>query len=161
MILLVDALYFDMDGTIAGLYDLDDWLPRLRAKDANVYRDSKPCHDLQKLACVLNKLQKMGLHLGIDSWLSKERDIKLYRESRAAKRRWLQQHMSSVLWDEIHITAYGRAKHLTVKYPKSILIDDTDAVRADWIRHGGIAINPLNISTDELIEKILAAALSK
>lgn len=152
------AIYFDMDDTLYGLTDLPDWLPRLRARDAAVYTDGKPCHDLKRLAYILNRLQKIeGLHIGIISWLSMEKNLKLYTESRAAKRRWLQQHMSSVLWDEMHITAYGRKKHLTAKYPLGILVDDNAAVRADWVRHGGIAINPKGINTEELIAEILLA----
>lgn len=151
------AIYFDMDDTLYGLTDLPDWLPRLRARDAAVYTDGKPCHDLKMIAYHVNKLQKQGIRVGIISWLSMEKNLKLYTESRAAKRRWLQEHLSSVLWDEMHITAYGRKKHLVAKYPLGILVDDKDSIRIEWERHGGVAINPKGISTAELISKIIIA----
>lgn len=152
-----DALYFDMDDTLYGLSALDDWLPRLRANDAKVYSDGKPCHDLVKLAAFVNSLQEKGTRIGIISWLSMCKDVVLYRESRKEKKRFLQVEMGSVVWDELHITAYGRKKHLTANYPKGVLVDDKDSIREEWEQHGGVAIDPRGITTDELIEKIRSA----
>ena len=54
------------------------------------------------------------------------------------------------MFDEIHIVKYGTPKHTTVKEGKnSILIDDDNIVREKWIRYGGIAVNPVNASTNE------------
>ena len=158
---MLEAVYFDMDDTIYGLSTLPDWLPRLRANDAKVYRDGAPCHDLQLLGQFVNELQAQGVKIGIISWLSMCKDIVLYRESRLEKRRFLQRHMSDVVWDEMHITAYGRKKHLVAKYPQGILVDDREPIRKEWERHGGIAIDPVGISTVELIEKIRAALNSR
>jgi hydroxymethylpyrimidine pyrophosphatase-like HAD family hydrolase len=30
---MTKAIYFDMDGTIANLYGVENWLPKLQAKD--------------------------------------------------------------------------------------------------------------------------------
>lgn len=154
------AIYFDMDDTIYGLSSVENWLDRLRANDAKVYAEGKPCHDLQELAAYLNLAQACGTRLGIISWLSMCKDVVLYRESRIEKRRFLQLQMGSVVWDELHITAYGRKKHLVAFDPHGILVDDKESIRKDWERHGGIAIDPVGITTRELIEKINTALLS-
>lgn len=153
---MIEAVYFDMDDTLYGLTTLPDWLPRLRAKDARVYRDGKPCHDMRKIARAIANLQKVGVPCGIISWLSKVPDPKLYRESRIEKRRFLQKHLPSVVWDEIHITAYGRAKSYIAKHPKGLLIDDNAEVRAHWEQCGGITLDPTIFTTDELVDRIYA-----
>lgn len=154
------SVNFDLDDSLYDLSGVPNWLERLRANDAQVYAEGDPCHDLQKLALYLNQIQKEGVDCNIISWLSKCKDVVLYRESRVEKRRFLQIQMGSVVWDEIHITAYGRKKHLIVPAKGNILIDDKDFIRKDWERHGGIAIDPVGITTDELIEKIASALLS-
>ena len=35
-------VYLDMDGTIAGLYDIAEWLPRLRNEDAHIFQECRP-----------------------------------------------------------------------------------------------------------------------
>ena len=35
------TIYFDMDGTIANLYAVENWLPKLRNKDESPYAEAK------------------------------------------------------------------------------------------------------------------------
>ena len=35
------TIWFDMDGTIANLYGVENWLPKLRAHDASPYADAE------------------------------------------------------------------------------------------------------------------------
>ena len=151
---MLQAVYFDMDDTLYGLTKVPDWLPRLRANDARVYRDGKPCHDMRKIAKMVNNLQKQGVHTGVISWLSKLYDAKLYKESRIEKRRFLQKRLPSVVWDEIHITRYGRHKSYVAKYPRGLLVDDNPDIRAHWEKCGGITIDPTLFTTDELVDRI-------
>ena len=39
---------FDMDGTIADLYNVPNWLPKLRAEDASPYEDAAPIYDMNR-----------------------------------------------------------------------------------------------------------------
>ena len=55
---MTKAIYFDMDGTIANLYAVDNWLPKLRAYDPSPYMDATPMLRLCSLAKRLNRLQK-------------------------------------------------------------------------------------------------------
>ena len=48
------AIYFDMDGTIANLYGVENWLPLLRSCDASPYVNALPMLDMAKLWSLLN-----------------------------------------------------------------------------------------------------------
>ena len=38
----IDSIIFDMDGTIADLYGVDDWLTKLRNEDISPYLECEP-----------------------------------------------------------------------------------------------------------------------
>ena len=40
---------WDMDGTMASLYGVDNWLSKLRAEDASPYEDAAPMWDMELL----------------------------------------------------------------------------------------------------------------
>ena len=67
-----NAIYFDMDGTIANLYAVPNWLEMLRAYDPTPYQKAVPLVRMASLARILNRLQREGWVIGIVSWLSKE-----------------------------------------------------------------------------------------
>lgn len=136
------TIYFDMDGTIADLYGVPDWLPKLRAFDASPYADARPLVRFSTLARLLNKLQKKGYRLGVITWGSLV-STKEYDEAvETTKAAWLQAHLPSVHWDEFHYTAYGVPKHETADEPDGILFDDNEKIRNAWT---GIAYNVENI----------------
>ena len=129
---MTKAIYFDMDGTIANLYGVDNWLDMLRAYDSTPYEIAKPLVNMNSLARLLNNLQAKGYKIGIVSWLSKipnnEYDMKVTN----AKKKWLSTHLKSVKFDEIHIVAYGTPKSSMVNFPKGILFDDESNNRNEW-----------------------------
>ena len=125
------ALYFDMDGTIADLYGVDNWLDYLRAEDTMPYREARPLLNLSLLARQLNKLQQRGFILGIISWTSKNGTPQYNEAVRVAKIEWLQKHMPSVHWDEIYVVKYGTNKSI---FGSGILFDDESNNRKDWMR---------------------------
>ena len=65
------TINFDMDGTIADLYGVKNWLPYLEAEDTTPYAIAKPLLNLSALARKLNALQKNGYRLAIISGTSK------------------------------------------------------------------------------------------
>lgn len=139
---MTKAIYFDMDGTIANLYGVEDWLPKLRAYDPSPYAEALPLVRLSVLARMLNRLQRNGYTLGIISWVSKDPDP-IYGEAvTAAKLEWLAKHLPSVEWNEIHIVAYGTPKQTLADYPDGILFDDEERNREDWL---GIAFDETDI----------------
>ena len=126
------AIYFDMDGTIANLYAVDGWLPMLRNSDSTPYKEAKPMVRMNVLARKLNKLQKDGYTIGIISWLAKDGNNEYNEKVTNAKREWLNKHLKSVNWNEVHIVEYGTPKHNIVRYPNGILFDDEDKNRNEW-----------------------------
>lgn len=43
------SINWDMDGTIANLYSVPDWLEKLRAEDPSPYLDADPMCDMKNL----------------------------------------------------------------------------------------------------------------
>lgn len=123
-------IVWDMDGTIADLYGVDNWLTYLRAFDPTPYLAAKPLVNMSRLAYWLNKLQTKGHKLVIVSWLSKESTPEYDKLVTDAKIKWLNQHLPSVKWDEIHIVAYGRNKWEIAK--DGILFDDDMRNHKAW-----------------------------
>ena len=130
------TIYFDMDGTLADLYNVENWLDKLRACDASPYEEAKPLVNLARLARLLNSLQKKGYKIGIISWLSKESPAEYDKAVRASKKRWLAEHMPSVQWDEIHLIKYGAPKHFNCQDNEGVLFDDNEEVRELWDKRG-------------------------
>ena len=126
------TIFFDMDGTIANLYGVENWLDYLIAKDETPYREAKPLIRMATLARLLNSIQRKGHKIGIVSWLAKnsteEYDIKVTN----AKIEWLNTHLKSVQFDEIHIVKYGTPKSTFSNNINDILFDDEEPNRKEW-----------------------------
>lgn len=136
-------IWFDMDGTIADLYAVEDWLPKLRAYDPSPYMEAAPLLRLCSLAKVLNRLSRDGVSIGIISWLSKDPDPEYGKAVAEAKRAWLAKHLPSVKWDEIVIVPYGTPKSEAVNIqPHDILFDDELNNITEWRNAGGWAFDP-------------------
>ena len=127
-----NAIYFDMDGTIANLYGVENWLDYLIANDPTPYAVAKPLVNMNRLARLLNRLQAEGYHIGIVSWLSKNSNEAYDNAVTLAKARWLNRHLNSVHWNEIKIVPYGTPKHEIVEFGTGILFDDETPNRTNW-----------------------------
>ena len=136
------AIYFDMDGTIANLYGVNGWLESLMNEDATPYAQAEPLVRLSTLARILNRLQRCGCVIGIVSWLAKNSTKEYDKKVTEAKIKWLEKHMPSVEWNEIHIVEYGTPKETVVNNPSGILFDDEEQNRNNWT---GIAHDEKNI----------------
>lgn len=126
------AIYFDMDGTIANLYGVSDWLEDIQARNTRPYEQAKVMLKMNVLARLLNKLQKEGYVIGVVSWLAKNSTQEYNERVTQAKVNWLQKHLPSVHWNEVHIVDYGTPKQTVVQYSKGILFDDEKPNRKNW-----------------------------
>ena len=126
------TIYFDMDGTIANLYSVNEWLNRIRAYDAKIYAEAKPLCNMNTLARRLNQLQAQGVKIGIISWGSKDKNADFLDAVKIEKLRWLHKHLKSVHWDEIHIVEYGTPKSFFRSSFDDILFDDEVGNLTDW-----------------------------
>ena len=138
------TIYFDMDGTIANLYAVENWLPKLRAYDPTPYMEAAPMLRFCSLARRLNALQRNGYKIGIISWLSKDPNPAYGEKVTAAKYYWLKKHLPSVNFDEIRIVPYGTPKS-TLASEIGILFDDEEPNRKEWEEAGGVAYGVENI----------------
>ena len=126
------TIFFDMDGTIADLYGVKNWLDFLIASDSLPYEIAKPLIRLSALARILHRLQDEGYRVGIISWLSKNSTPEYDEKVTEAKKNWLKTHLPSVEFDEINIVPYGTAKEKFAKTEKDILFDDEEKNRQNW-----------------------------
>ena len=115
------TIWFDLDGTFANLYAVENWLSMLRAYDPTPYAEAGVMLNMSLLARYLNRLRKVGYQIGIISWLSKCPTPEYDEAVTAAKLVWLKKHLRSVSWDAIRIVAYG-----------DILFDDEAPNREEW-----------------------------
>lgn len=138
------AIYFDMDGTIADLYGVSDWLADLEAENVRPYAEAKPLVNLSLLARYIHKAQAKGYTVGVISWLSKCGSDAYNEAVTAVKREWLAKHLPSVEWDEIHIVKYGTPKSTCRSCP-GILFDDEQRNLDEWGAGAVIASNLLEI----------------
>ena len=126
------TLNFDMDGTIANLYGVENWLDMLTAEDPTPYAEALPLLRLSALARRLNNLQRHGYQIAIISWLSKTGSAEYNEVVTEAKLNWLAKHMPSVNWDRITIVPYGTPKQNFCENPLDILFDDEERNRTNW-----------------------------
>ena len=140
------TIYFDMDGTIADLYGVENWLPKLRAEDASPYAEATPLINMENLQLLLAILQNRGYKIGIISWLAKNSSKSYDKSVRKAKIEWLRAMLPEIHFDEMHIVKYGTRKDYVAKDKKGIIFDDDERVRAKW---RGESFNP---NTEDIIE---------
>lgn len=132
-------IWFDMDGTIADLYGVENWLPMLRAEDTTPYLVAAPLLNLAVLARLLNKAQRNGYKLGVISWTAKDGSYEYNEMVAEAKKKWLAIHLKSVQFDFIDIVEYGTPKE---EGRNGILFDDEEKNRQNW---NGSAYEPKDI----------------
>ena len=148
---MITSINFDMDGTIANLFEVPNWLPRLRDYDPTPYLEAKVMVNMSRLARYINRARAKGIEVNIISWLSKDSNHHYDLEVIEAKRQWLNKHLPSVEFDHIYITPYGYSKSLLVKAKEGInlLIDDDENNRTEWLRSGaGYHIYPCDMFRD-------------
>lgn len=144
------TIWFDMDGTIADLYSVENWLPKLRAEDASPYAEAAVMHNMSLLARYLNKLQTLGYTIGIITWLAKDSTREYDEAVRQAKSEWLQLHLHSVTFNEVYMVNYGIPKSIFMNTDTDILFDDNEEIRNEWT---GETYEPIEIFT--VLKKLL------
>lgn len=132
------TINFDMDGTIADLYGVPNWLEMLINHNETPYTIAEPLVRLNILARMLNRLQREGYRLAVLSWLAKGSNAEYDEKVTNAKLEWLARHLPSVHWDNINIVEYGTPKENFCETSFDILFDDEEKNRENW---NGIAFD--------------------
>ena len=148
---------FDMDGTIADLYAVENWLPMLRAFDPTPYAIAEPMWDMAELASLLTQVQAIGIEVRIITWLSKDSNAEYDKAVRTAKREWLE--AQGFPFDHFHGVQYGATKADSIRRyladdETAILFDDNAQVRNGW--HMGEAIDPVECDILEVLRGLVA-----
>jgi hypothetical protein len=65
---MAKAIYFDMDGTIADLYNYPDWLDCLNNSDVAPYVNAQPMTNMENLNALMEKFIAAGFIIGVISW---------------------------------------------------------------------------------------------
>lgn len=152
----VKMICFDMDGTIADLYGVENWLPMLENHNPMPYRVAEPMWDMEELALVLMALQNRGIEIRIVTWLAKNATAEYDRAVRLAKIDWLRHY--DFPFDHYHAVKFGTTKADCVrKYlaenETAILIDDNAKVRKGWTM--GETIDPTACDLIETLRGLL------
>ena len=124
-------IWFDMDGTIADLYGVENWLEMLIAHDETPYAIAKPIVNLSVLARLMNKIQRKGFKICIVSALAKDSTAEYDERVRNAKIKWLANHLKSVHFDEIRFVPYWYTKN-DVNTGTDVLFDDEERHLEKW-----------------------------
>lgn len=153
---MIKEIVFDMDMTIAALYDVPGWLEMLRAYDPTPYEIAEPMWDMAVLADVLRELQDLGVAITVVTWLSKESTPEYDKAVRAAKKEWLERH--GFPYDHFHGVKYGATKADSVRRylspeDEAILFDDNAKVRQGW--HLGATHDPVKENIIEILKELL------
>lgn len=154
--MLPKMICFDMDGTLADLYNVPNWLEQLRALDPTPYREAECMWDEEELACILNTLIDNGVEIRIITWLSKESTPEYDEAVREAKREWLE--ALGIPYTHFHGVKYGATKADSIRRyleedETAWLFDDNEKVRKGW--HMGEAFDPTAIDILELLYALL------
>ena len=126
---MIKMINFDMDGTLADFYGVENWLDYLMNEDTTPYEMAKPLLNMQALARVLNRLHREGYQINIISWTSKCGSAEFNARIAEVKAHWLAKHLASVAFDSIAVIPYGSPKWLE---GDGILFDDEEQNRLDW-----------------------------
>jgi hypothetical protein len=153
---MLKMICFDMDGTIADLYGVENWLDMLRNYNPTPYEVAKPMWNMAELADLLHKAQTAGVEIRIITWLSKDSTAEYDDAVRVAKRNWLAEH--NFPFDHFHGVRYGATKADSVRRylgegETAILIDDNAKVRQGWTM--GDTIDPTACDLVEILKGLL------
>ena len=137
------TIWLDMDGTMADLYGVENWLEMLTAHDETPYAIAKPLVRMATLARLLNNRQRNGYRICVISALAKNSNTEYDERVMSAKREWLKKHLASVNFDEILFVPYTFTKN-DANNGNDILVDDEARHLDAWT---GTAIHASEILT--------------
>lgn len=124
------AIYWDLDGTLANLYNYPNWLDMLHAEDVTPYANCEPRVNMSELNNILCEFATLGVTIGVISWGAMNSSNEYTRATKKAKKAWCEKYLTCVT--EFHVVKYGTPKHVTAKIKDSILVDDNADVRKAW-----------------------------
>lgn len=156
------TIYLDMDGTLADLYGVNDWLQFLHKNKPTPYAIAKPLDDFEITRKLLKAYKREGYRIGIITWGSKGASKDFDENVKYVKKNWLaHKKLWEFVQEDFHFLHYGTPKKSVANGDgKQILIDDDEKNCVDWRRASeAIAYNPtidgLNLTLATILERII------
>ena len=130
------TIYFDLDGTVYDLYNVPNWLEKLRREEPNIFLEGETISNLstQTFTDVIVGLINSGYTFGVISWLPMYCTPEYAETCRQEKIKWCQRNLPFVPVENISIIPYGipKQKAITKKSQIMWLIDDNKEVCEIW-----------------------------
>lgn len=144
-------IYFDMDGTLAGLFFVKGFSAMLSAGDMTPYIVARPLYNVAEMNSVIKALKNKGYEIGIISYA----DAENLEAATIAKTEWLRINFPYASIENIHITTKATSK---ASYYRNgdILVDDARANREEWENVGGETINAYFRAKVKMIDALRA-----
>ena len=156
MMTMNKTLVFDMDGTIADLYGVENWLEDLRSENPRPYEVAKPMYSMDFLNGLLDYFKMLGWRIVVTTWLAKGASKEYDELVRNAKLAWLEKY--EFPYDEIHLVKYGTTKANCTRHlgGVQVLVDDNESIRKGWTLGGTIdASHNIVEQLFELLEQVI------
>jgi hypothetical protein len=147
------TIVFDMDGTIADLYGVENWLEMLRSEDPTPYVTAPVLFNIIDLKKCIAALKLGGWRIVVTSWLAMGSSSTYDALVRQAKIEWLDK--IGFDYDEIHLVKYGTTKaNCTRRHGGfQVLVDDNEKIRNGWTL--GDTIDPTEGNMIEALLELL------
>lgn len=145
----MSTIYFDMDGTLAGLFFVKGFSEMLNSGNMEPYKNARPLFNVEEMNGVIEKLVNKGYSIGIISYA----DEQYIKEATKEKIKWLQNYFPFADKDKIHIVTKAIAKS-SFYNDNDILVDDAKANRTEWENKGGKTINAYFRNSVKMIDSL-------
>ena len=150
-------IYFDLDGTVYDLYNVENWLEKLRSEDASVFSEGNFIGDYNRFKTVCEKLVSVGVQFEVITWLPMQASEEYEIECTEVKREWVKKFMPFVT--EFTAQSYGIPKQNAIKKRAKTmyLLDDNKEVCEMWKTdkmRKAINVNRDELTTIEALEMI-------
>lgn len=126
-------IILDLDGTIADLYGVNNWLQDLEAGNVTPYQMADLMYDEIMLNSCLDLLKQLNYTIKIVSWGSKTAigNREALHEIEKTKKEWLQKY--GIPYSKLYVIDYGTPKSKFINSTFSILIDDSLEVQNEFL----------------------------
>lgn len=133
-----NTVWFDMDGTIADFYAVDNWLDKILNEDTSPYAEAAPLFDSDEMENLITLLKNAGYDIGIISYAPHNCTVEMLMATASVKRNWLAHNFPYAT--KIHICTSATPKSKWCKVG-DVLVDDEHKNLIDWMENGGEAVN--------------------
>lgn len=144
------TIYFDLDGTLYDLYNIENWEQKLREEKPNMYNQDRPLYT-PRIHTIVSALLRLGVKFHSITKLSMTATKNYAELTTEEKRSWVRNNLPFI--SNISVIPYAdhKSNYIRRKDEENILIDDSEYECSDWT---GTAYKA-NGNVEEILTKIL------